>query len=303
MDESCRRCFYLYKGNLLFEVAMKYGLKENGYTRSVPHAPMCACVEQMPVVSHADCTDLDVVNSWSIYANPDSGLLSIDHSVAELTFNDCNGEDLATHYNTVHDVDLSEKIVGECAEAEDSFVKEKGRFEKERRVKWLKVAGKGSYADPNHTIQLLNGTHTSMTRDEFNQLWEEAGFQILFRRCKYCTYTHQYVYYKRNDPNGLPPNVDVLYDVQQHWYEYENNTWGINFQLYSTLTDCFEAKNPWTHVNFNLENIGFPRDSGPYSHIGNNWNVWDEPFRNNYGQIHVGFFMAVPLDFPYTSTQ
>merc|ERR1711982_251554 len=55
----------IYKGNLLFEVAMRYGLKDNGYTRSVPHAPMCACVEQMPVVSHADCKDLEAVHTYS----------------------------------------------------------------------------------------------------------------------------------------------------------------------------------------------------------------------------------------------
>merc|ERR1712176_1708137 len=60
----------LYKGNLLFEVAMNYGLKNNGYTRSVPHAPMCACVEQMPVVSHADCRDLEAVTTWSISLVP-----------------------------------------------------------------------------------------------------------------------------------------------------------------------------------------------------------------------------------------
>ena len=31
-----------------------------GYVRAVPGSPMCGCVEQMPVVSRSDCTQLDV---------------------------------------------------------------------------------------------------------------------------------------------------------------------------------------------------------------------------------------------------
>merc|ERR1711983_755757 len=63
-----------YKGNLLFEVAMRYGVKENGYTRNVPHAPMCGCVEQMPVVSNADCRDIEsATNSWNFSSNKISG--------------------------------------------------------------------------------------------------------------------------------------------------------------------------------------------------------------------------------------
>merc|ERR1711862_474191 len=69
----------LYKGNLLFEVAMRYGLKENGYTRSVPHAPMCACVEQMPVVSKAACKDVENIDNWSFAPDEDSGLLNLWH--------------------------------------------------------------------------------------------------------------------------------------------------------------------------------------------------------------------------------
>merc|ERR1719394_247967 len=67
----------LYKGNLLFEVAMRYGLKDNGYTRSIPHAPMCACVEQMPVVSRADCVGIEADHIWSFAPDKETGLLKL----------------------------------------------------------------------------------------------------------------------------------------------------------------------------------------------------------------------------------
>jgi hypothetical protein len=30
-----------------------------GYVKNIPGAPMCACAEQMPTVSRADCTQID----------------------------------------------------------------------------------------------------------------------------------------------------------------------------------------------------------------------------------------------------
>merc|ERR1712183_838390 len=112
----------LYKGNLLFEVAMRYGLKDNGYTRSVPHAPMCACIEQMPVVSKADCKDVEATDSWSFSPNPENSLLRIWHSHVDLIFNDCGGADLATNYLATHSKSIAHRITGECTIPEASFL-------------------------------------------------------------------------------------------------------------------------------------------------------------------------------------
>jgi len=289
----------LYKGNLLFEVAMNEGLKKNGYTRSVPHAPMCACVEQMPIVSRADCKSLEATDNWAVYADSQSGLLGIKHSSVDITYGNCNGTDLATYYDTVYpDTNgissaISSRITGVC-----KTDKPIGAFKKELRVKWVKVAGKGIFADSSHTEQLLNGTHTSFTRTELERLWSKAGLQILFRRCKDCYDTHQYIYYKRYDTNGLPPNVDVLYDMKEHWQEYENNTWQTDFHLYSTLKECLVPENPWKSLNFGIPGMGFARDSGHYHQRGGQWNTWDTPLQNkHFGQRHVGFYVAVPPNF------
>ena len=39
-------------------------LYQRGYVREIPGAPMCACIEQMAVVTRADCTQLDVDETW-----------------------------------------------------------------------------------------------------------------------------------------------------------------------------------------------------------------------------------------------
>merc|ERR1719410_2218273 len=286
----------LYKGNLLFEVAMRYGLRDNGYTRSVPHAPMCACVEQMPVVSHADCKDLEAVTTYSVSVD-DTNSLSITQSGVDITFNDCGNKGLAEHYRDIHMNDgytIFDRVTGGCEEPESSFLAEKG-IAKENSVKWVKVAGKGAYSDPSLSEQLLEGTHSSMTRAEFEDLWANSQ-KILLRQCKYCTQTHRYAYYKRYDENGLPDNVDILFDVKEHWNQYENNVNREDFDIFSTYDDAIQGKNAWESVNSNYHNIGFARDSGPDGYVYNQWNVWDTPlFGEHYGQGSVAFYVAMDL--------
>merc|ERR1711971_124455 len=44
------------KYNTLFHMAMMTNLYDDGYVKNIPGAPLCGCVEQMPIVSHAKCT-------------------------------------------------------------------------------------------------------------------------------------------------------------------------------------------------------------------------------------------------------
>jgi len=447
----------LYKGNFLFEVAMNYGLMQNGYTRSVPHAPMCACVEQMPVVSNADCKEATVTDSWSfapasddsllgkfistdktwsawfseeaggysellntpfqamkcsgghcdnqrIYSGNDDifvtdgsgtwtdwfsderptempcphgtliqqiqcsgghcdnkrllctalvapyqvstqtrvtpwfssstssptfcphafyayglqcrnhhcgemrifckgvgeqiALINLWQSSADLTFNDCGGADLATHYETVHpDKSISNYINGDCAAPTTSFLSEKANLYKDDSVNWVKVAGKGSFAEPDnpkHVEQFHGSTLTSYSREDFEALWANSN-QILLRICKNCAHTHQFVYLKRHDTDGLPSNVDLLNDVKSNWFQYENNYVHEDFDLYSTYDDAIQGKYAWQKINSDYGGFGFARDSGPYVFVYNQWNVWETPLHGQwYGQTQVAFYVAMP---------
>jgi hypothetical protein len=295
----------LYKGNLLFEVAMRYGLKDNGYTRSVPHAPMCACIEQMPYVSHADCIDLESESTWSVFPDSETGLLAILHNNANIEFNDCNGAGLAEHYETVHSESTISDRIDDCSNIESSVFDGLG-FKKEDRFEWIKVAGKGEYAEagnPKFTDQLNDGDLTSMSREDFEELWAKSSHQLLLRECKYCVDQHKLIYYKRYDENGLPSNVDLLYDVKEHWTSYENSTWQTDWNLFSSADDALADKEPWERVNYDFKDhygnwVGFPRDASPYDgHMHNQWNIWDKPIWNTmYGQQHVAFYVGISPD-------
>jgi hypothetical protein len=297
----------IYKGNLLFEVAMRYGLKDNGYTRSVPHAPMCACVEQMPIVSNADCRDIsEISHSFFLSSHKESGFRSIVYDGTRIVFGDCDGNDLVTHYESVHSKESSNPVKGGCSEVEGKFLLEKG-YVKQQDVKWIQVAGKGAHSDPTFSLQVNDGqtSHSSMTREEFVELWGKST-KVLLRRCDTCDPLHRQIYYKRHDGEVLPSNVDILHDFKEHWTTYENNVWKQDFDLYSSYSNAIQDKNPWKVVDMNsTEPIGCCANSGPISASENQWNVWDTPRSeggNKYGQRNIGLYVAMSTGLrPYSS--
>ena len=63
-------------------------LYQRGYVREIPGAPMCACIEQMAVVSRADCTQLDVDETWEFNIDT-SGKLDAHIIKVDIDFNAC----------------------------------------------------------------------------------------------------------------------------------------------------------------------------------------------------------------------
>merc|ERR1712107_46627 len=254
-------------------------------------------------VSKVDCADVDSNPSWSFSYDATESEIILWQSSLSLKFNDCEGMDLAEKYKDKHSsqsATMSHRITGECEAAEDSFLVTNGYRKQEHKVTWVKVAGKGAYAEPDnpkHTEQFLDGTHTSMSREEFEAVWAQSN-QILMRQCKFCTGTHRYVYLKRYDDNNLlPPNVDLINMVKDNWKQYASNTVHEDFDLYSSYDDALQEKNPWHFVNSNYYNIGFARDSCPEGYVYNQWNVWETPLHNkHYGQRIIAFYVALPCD-------
>ena len=79
-----------YKGNNLFYVSMYDHLYKRGYARNFPGSPMCGCVEQMPVVTRSDCTQVDVTETFTFQYDPSSGF-SVVVSNVDVDFNACQG--------------------------------------------------------------------------------------------------------------------------------------------------------------------------------------------------------------------
>jgi len=111
------------KYNTFFHMAMTTNLYENGFVKNIPGAPLCGCVEQMPIVDNAACVK---VNEG--YSMDEEGTVSID-----ISWEDC-GTDLASYYQTLSKRSelekyfVSSKIVGtgNCEAASASFLGDQG---------------------------------------------------------------------------------------------------------------------------------------------------------------------------------
>jgi len=79
-----------YMGNNLFYISMYDHLYKRGYARNIPGAPMCGCVEQMPVVTRSDCTQVDVTETFTFVYHPSAGF-SVTASDVNIDFNSCQG--------------------------------------------------------------------------------------------------------------------------------------------------------------------------------------------------------------------
>eukprot|EP00546_Thalassionema_frauenfeldii_P001637 CAMPEP_0178938414 /NCGR_PEP_ID=MMETSP0786-20121207/26315_1 /TAXON_ID=186022 /ORGANISM="Thalassionema frauenfeldii, Strain CCMP 1798" /LENGTH=1040 /DNA_ID=CAMNT_0020617125 /DNA_START=57 /DNA_END=3179 /DNA_ORIENTATION=- len=122
-----------FKGNTLFDVAMKNELYTNKKVEELPGAPMCGCIENMPVVTRADCTTTTVTQTVSI--SFDSIEFFAESTVTNVQHTDC--ADLTTHYAQLVDEGkatstelqkLKKHVVGDgmCGAALYDFLDSKG---------------------------------------------------------------------------------------------------------------------------------------------------------------------------------
>lgn len=110
------------KYNTLFHMAMMTNLYEKNYVKNIPGAPLCGCVEQMPVVDNAAC----VKAKEGYELNLSNGSISV-----AISWEDC-GTDLYSYYATLpgrsqtEKFFVKEKIVGagQCEAAAVSFMNE-----------------------------------------------------------------------------------------------------------------------------------------------------------------------------------
>jgi len=80
-----------YRGNNLFYVSMYDHLRQRGYVREVPGAPMCGCLEKMPTVSRSDCTEMDVSENFTLRYLPGRNTFEGKITSANVEFNACQG--------------------------------------------------------------------------------------------------------------------------------------------------------------------------------------------------------------------
>ena len=65
-------------------------MHQRGYVENVPGAPMCGCVEKMPMATRSDCTQVDVTEDYSVVYDGKSIVATMDK--VEVDFNACQGK-------------------------------------------------------------------------------------------------------------------------------------------------------------------------------------------------------------------
>lgn len=130
-----------YKANNLFYVSMYDHMYQRGYVRNVPGAPMCGCVEKMPIVSRADCTEIEAKEFWRFDWSVTSQSFTAVLDRTEIDFNACRGagrnNDLASFYQRLYNEgratwdereQLRRTVVGDnrCYEAVEAMMFDKG---------------------------------------------------------------------------------------------------------------------------------------------------------------------------------
>mmetsp|Transcript_27250 Transcript_27250/g.42811 ORF Transcript_27250/g.42811 Transcript_27250/m.42811 type:complete len:640 (+) Transcript_27250:138-2057(+) len=305
-----------YKGNALFYASL-YQTTKKGYMSNVPGAPMCACMEQMPVVTKAECVTATGSGLSYQFTVDSDGEVSATHSVT-MAYTDCGGNDLKAQVKAVHagtsiETDIDEYLVGadSCevknadylneeqlliTGASDRFTDMDGVLEQGRT--WKQVFGEGIFFLPPH----LDAAEAD---EEMRTLMEACipslgRYCMLIRKCSSCTSEpHRNIVYQRLTPfpdykEGI--STDTTMDVPNlfmNQWRAKNNVMHVDYELYSSVTDALSQENEWlvSDYNNNNNNYGFPRNSGPTTHIGNQWNSyrWHGAYANNHG-----FYVEVP---------
>eukprot|EP00746_Dinoflagellata_sp_MGD_P123905 gnl/MRDRNA2_/MRDRNA2_58510_c0_seq1.p1 gnl/MRDRNA2_/MRDRNA2_58510_c0~~gnl/MRDRNA2_/MRDRNA2_58510_c0_seq1.p1 ORF type:complete len:1197 (-),score=158.22 gnl/MRDRNA2_/MRDRNA2_58510_c0_seq1:96-3488(-) len=102
----------------------------------------------------------------------------------------------------------------------------------------------------------------------FNHVFRE-GPGIICRDCKSCDVDHRHICYKRL----TDPGVFDAYDQMLVMWSSENNTFNVDFELYSTVVDAVMGRRKWNScTTFNIEGVGFPGDCGRDAPSENQWN-------------------------------
>mmetsp|Transcript_22755 Transcript_22755/g.52247 ORF Transcript_22755/g.52247 Transcript_22755/m.52247 type:complete len:989 (+) Transcript_22755:238-3204(+) len=245
-----------YKGNNLFFVSMYDHMHQRGYVEEIPGMPMCGCMEQMPLVTRSDCTQVDVTEDWEVSYNPEGGMVGKITKV-DIDFNACRGRnnrnnDLWAKVARLYDEGrVSARDFGkvgqvltndhDCYFGTEYAKQKKGLatgYTHDSTV-WTQVAGRDEL---EHDAYGKNAFNTAF----FGQTLTKDTTPIIMRICADCVSTHKRIFYKRLTPID-DPNFQLLHNIM--YYRNGNpapdNVWDEDYSLHSTYEDAVSGANPW----------------------------------------------------------
>jgi hypothetical protein len=309
-----------YKGNALFYASL-YQTATNGYMGNVPGAPMCACVEQMPVVTKADCVTASGSGlSFKFTVDDVTGDVSASHTVT-MTYGSCGDNDLSAqvkelHVGTAIADDIDEYLIGgageTCDESNADYLNDKqlllptatNEFAnldglEYKGLEWKQLFGEGIYFLPPYRSELAEQGDAEV-REALAQCGDRNC--LILRKCTSCTVdSHKEIVYKRLTPfNPFQQGIstDTTMDIPNlfmNQWRKPNNVMHVDYELYSSVEDAIAGVNEWQQddYNYNSNKYGFPRNSGPNygQYIGNQWNSYE--WGGGHANHHA-FYIEVP---------
>jgi len=300
-------------GNMMYDVSLRQSVdKAKGYLRGVPGAPMCGCVEHMPVVETAACRTAtkagDVTYTFTYKpATDDKDACVVASNSVAIAYADCPAGDLKAQYQANHadDADAAALIdahlvgAGGCARAQEDYLSDhfyvEGqslRYEDPDPARWSDlVAGQGVFFQPHDRDYAAHDAEfRALVQGGCQNLDGSPRHCIVRRKCASCYNSHVDIYYQRLTDLPAGDGVNFLDYFLKNWKKDQNDMAAGDFALYSTYEDALAGTNAWTYCNYNHGHIGFPRDCGPHGFVGSNWNS----YRHHSHGKHHGFFVERP---------
>lgn len=267
-DEAAETVETVYKANTLFQISMVKGLWEKDLRGAVPGAPMCGCVEKMPVVTHVECIKPSIKGDTVEYepcSDGENGLVEYYQGL----FPDAEEKKQA----------LEKKIVNTCEEGATSFLKDSGYA---KGTPWWHAS--------TDTWTPLSGNrflyHPTITQDDFQEAYQASDTKIIRRVCSSCSLSHKDTYYRRAaDETQLPEGFDLVETLTSSFQE-ENNQMDTHFNIYSTYDDALNRQNPWLFCNYSATK-GFPSECGPTAQTVKQWSAKEG---STYGKTY-GYYL------------
>lgn len=302
----------VFKGNALYDISLR-NTANKGYYKSIPGAPLCGCIEQMPVVEKADCrTATGGSITYTFSFDEETGEVTGTNTV-EITYADCEEGDLVDHFKALHPENaaaIDKHLVreGGCADHltkylnEEQYLVEKPHATKYISITeesgWKLVAGEGiRFLPPDISKDKADEEFRALIKGGCTNADGTARDCIIRRFCDSCTYeSHRDIYYKRLTPipdaGSEDGQVYFLDLFLNNWFSTPANKLGTDFELYSSYEDALTGTNKWKFCNYNDPGVGFPRDCSDTTK--GKWYQWNSYIRSGATANHHGFYVELP---------
>jgi hypothetical protein len=296
-------------GNMMYDVSLRQSVdKDKQYLKGIPGAPMCGCVEHMPVVEQAACRtatrSADITYTFAYKpATDDRAAMVMASNQVPIAYADCAAGDLRAQFkanNAGDDAAIAPHLVGAggCAAEVESYLSDHfqvtgqdHRYELPDPNVWSDaVAGMGVFHLPHDRDYAAHDA-------EFRGLIEggckdadgSARYCLVRRKCASCYASHVDIFYQRLTP--LPADVNFLDYFLKTW-KSAGNVLNTDFKLYSSLEEAKADENGWAWCNYDHQHVGFPRDCGPRVGVGSNWNS----YKHHSHGFHHAFYVERPVN-------